>query len=212
MPKRPSSRRPSPEARGLSGDGRFKCLPVGRLLLLGADSSYGGEHDRAGPACSEAVARDARRGVAVVAAWLGEQRRNRRAGDRSRGQGVAGAVARRCCHAIPTSRRGPREATASGRVRKRRVGAAQPRIGTSQAWNLASQACGAPVPPRPWWVASGGGDQESGPAFAPSLLSHARIDRPARVICPPPWPVVARARVMPLMVDQPNSIPVPEGA
>jgi hypothetical protein len=120
MPKRPSSRRPSPEARGLSGDGRFKCLPVGRLLLLGADSSYGGEHDRAGPACSEAVARDARRGVAVVAAWLGEQRRNRRAGDRSRGQGVAGAVARRCCHAIPTSRRGPREATASGRVRKRR--------------------------------------------------------------------------------------------
>src|SRR5580704_4069908 len=34
------------------------------------------------------------------------------------------------------------------------VGAAQPRIGTSQAWNLASQACGAPVPPRPWWVAS----------------------------------------------------------
>ncbi len=65
---------------------------------------------------------------------------------------------------------------------------------------------------RPWRVACGGGDQKSGPAFAPRLLSHARIDRPARVICPPPWPVVARARVMPLMVDQPNSIPVPEGA
>jgi hypothetical protein len=85
-------------------------------------------------------------------------------------------------------------------------------IGTSQAWNLASQACGALVPSSPWWVASGGGDQESGPAFAPRLLSHARIDRPASVICPPPWPVVARARVTPFTVDQPNSIPVPEGA
>ena len=48
------------------------------------------------------------------------------AGDRSRGQGVAGAVARRCCHARPTARRVPRDAAASGRVRKRRVGAAQP--------------------------------------------------------------------------------------
>ena len=102
--------------------------------------------------------------------------------------------------------------TASRSANGRRVGAAQLRIGTSQAWNLPFQACGASVPPRPRRVACGGGDQKSGPAFAPRLLSHARIDRPARVICPPPWPVVARARVMPLMVDQPNSIPVPEGA
>ena len=65
--------------------------------------------------------------------------------DRSRGQGVAGAAARRrCCHAIPTARRVPLEAAASGRVRKRRVGAAPPRIGTSQAWNLSSQACSVP--------------------------------------------------------------------
>ena len=31
-----------------------------------------------GPVCAEAVARDGRLGVAVVAAWLGERRRNRR--------------------------------------------------------------------------------------------------------------------------------------
>ena len=77
---------------------------------------------------------------------------------------------------------------------------------------LAVPRRGAPVPRRPRRAPCDGRAQKSGPAFAPRLLSHARIDRPARVICPPPWPVVARARVTPLMVDQPNSIPVPEGA
>jgi hypothetical protein len=77
---------------------------------------------------------------------------------------------------------------------------------------LGVQGLWRPSTARPRRVACSGGDQKSGPGFAPRLLSHARIDRPARVICPPPWPVVARARVTPLMVDQPNSIPVPEGA
>ena len=136
-----------------------------------------------------------------------------RARDRSRGQGVAGAAARSVL---------PRDTNGAARAARdrcfwagaqRRVGAAQPRIGTSQAWNLPSQACVAPQCRRALRrVACGGGDQKSGPAFAPRLLSHARVDRPARVICPPPWPVVARARVTPLIVDQPNSIPVPEGA
>ena len=178
--------------------------------VLRAESSHGGERGRAAPSVRKQL------GTAASASpwWLpgsasGDAIDGSR--DRSSGQGVAGAGA----GLLPRDTNGgrlPREAAASGRVRKRRVAAAQPRIGTSQRGTCRPKACGAPVPPRPRRVRCGGRAQKSGPAFAPRLLSHARIDRPASVICPPPWPVVARARVTPLMVDQPNSIPVPEGA
>ena len=48
-----------------------------------------------------------------------------------------------CCLAIPTAGRVPREAAASGRVGKRRLGAAQPRIGTGQRGTCRSKGCGA---------------------------------------------------------------------
>jgi hypothetical protein len=51
-----------------------------------------------------------------------------------------------------------------------------------------------------------------GPAFAPKLLSQLRMFAPAGVTSPSSYPVVATARVTPLEVDQPYSMPVPLAA
>lgn len=55
-------------------------------------------------------------------------------------------------------------------------------------------------------------DGQLGPAFAPKLLSQLRMFAPAGVTSPSSYPVVATARVTPLEVDQPYSMPVPLAA